>query len=64
MLRSSYGEDVLNKLVSNLEVKAAEVQKKDNRAPKRKGDRKERPQRPQKEKAEGTQEGTETQEPK
>ena len=50
MLRARYGEDVLNKLGGNLEVKATEVQKKDNKGGKRKGDRKDRPQRPQKEK--------------
>lgn len=65
MLKARYGEDVVNKLGANLEVKATEVQKKDNRGPRRKGgDRKDRPQRPQKERAEGAPEGAEGQEPK
>ena len=52
MLRARYGEDVVNKLGANLEVKATEVQKKDHKGGKRRTDRKDRPQRPQKEKFE------------
>ena len=64
MLRARYGEDVLAKLGGNLEVKATEVQKKDKKGDRKRGERKERAPRPQKEKAEGAQEGTEAQEPK
>jgi hypothetical protein len=61
MLRARYGEDVLAKLGGNLEVKATEVQKKDKKGDRKRGERKERAPRPQKEKAEGAQEGTEAQ---
>lgn len=39
MLKARFGEDVVNRLGSNLEVKAggAETQKKDNRGGKKKG---------------------------
>jgi hypothetical protein len=48
MLRARYGEDVLKKIESNLEVKTIEAQKKQSAHRRKGGDRKDRPQRPPK----------------
>lgn len=50
MLKSRFGEDFVNRLSGNLDVKAPEASKKDNRVNKRRGgDKKDRAPRPQKE---------------
>ena len=55
MLRARFGEDVASKLAANLEVKAADVQRRDNKGPRGRkgGDKKDRPQRQQKDRPQG-----------